>query len=66
MAAQTAPIATFCRVSLQVRARKARLPYYLVRDAGHTQIPSGSLTVVAVGPGATDQVDTVTGSLSLL
>ena len=46
-------------------ARRAGLPYALVRDAGHTQLESGTLTALAVGPGEANAVDRVTGDLTL-
>ena len=36
--------------SLMNQAREQQIPFSLVRDAGHTQIPKGSLTVLALGP----------------
>merc|ERR1719187_851333 len=38
----------------------------MVRDAGRTQVPSGTPTVVAIGPGRVDIVDKVTGELKLI
>ena len=35
-------------------------------DAGHTQIPAGSLTVLALGPDEVDKLDALTGELKLL
>ena len=36
-----------------------------IHDAGHTQIPSGSLTVLALGPDEDEKLDTLTGELKL-
>lgn len=36
------------------------------RDAGHTQIKAGSLTVMAIGPAPSELIDAVTGHLRLL
>ncbi|XP_045107094.1 peptidyl-tRNA hydrolase 2, mitochondrial-like [Portunus trituberculatus] len=47
-------------------AKSKGVPVVSVRDAGRTQVPSGSLTVVAVGPGSLSDVDSVTGHLRLL
>uniref|UniRef100_A0A6G1SMK2 peptidyl-tRNA hydrolase n=1 Tax=Aceria tosichella TaxID=561515 RepID=A0A6G1SMK2_9ACAR len=52
-------------VSLQEQANMAQLPNHLVTDAGHTQIPAGSTTVLAIF-GSSSQLDKVTGSLRLL
>lgn len=52
-------------ISLQEQAKAANLPSHLVRDAGHTQIPAGSTTVLAVF-GSSSDLDKVTGSLRLL
>jgi PTH2 family peptidyl-tRNA hydrolase len=37
-----------------------------VHDAGHTQIPSGSLTVLALGPEIEATLEEITGELKLL
>lgn len=46
-------------------ARDRELPCYIVQDAGRTQVPAGSYTVLAIF-GRIDAVDEVTGSLKLL
>ena len=46
-------------------ARREGLPYAIVRDAGHTQLESGTLTALGVGPGEANVVDRVTGDLTL-
>jgi len=48
------------------RAKKAGLVCHLVTDAGHTEIPPGTETVVGIGPGPRDQIDKITGHLSLV
>ncbi len=48
------------------RAKQAGLNTYLVADAGRTQIEPGSLTVLAVGPGNSADIDKVTGHLKLM
>lgn len=46
-------------------ARVKGVPNAIIRDAGHTQLDSGTATTIAVGPGGDQQVDDVTGHLSL-
>ncbi len=47
------------------RAEREGVPHAVIRDAGHTQLESGTVTALAVGPAADDRVDRVTGHLSL-
>lgn len=47
------------------RAEREGIPHAVIRDAGHTQLESGTVTAIAVGPAADDRVDRVTGHLSL-
>jgi peptidyl-tRNA hydrolase, PTH2 family len=44
----------------------AGLPVEVIRDAGRTQVEPLTATCCAIGPAATERVDVVTGSLSLL
>ena len=53
-------------LELEREARAANLPHALVRDAGRTQIESGTATALGVGPAADENVDAVTGDLKLL
>lgn len=46
-------------------ARLAGLPVAAIRDAGLTQIPSGTLTAAALGPAPAAAIDRVTGHLRL-
>ena len=52
--------------ALVFSTKRARLPHYLVRDAGKTQIAAGSKTVLAIGPAPKEQIDALTGTLKLL
>ena len=42
------------------------LPSTVIRDAGLTQIPCGSITCLAIGPALASAIDEVTGDLRLL
>ena len=47
-------------------ARADGLVAEMITDAGHTEIPAGTVTVVAIGPAERDEVDAIIGSLPLL
>jgi peptidyl-tRNA hydrolase, PTH2 family len=47
-------------------ANSQGLNFYLVHDAGRTQIAAGSATVLAIGPALVQDVDKLTGHLKLL
>ncbi|XP_030448728.2 uncharacterized protein LOC115671327 isoform X2 [Syzygium oleosum] len=51
---------------LREAAESIGLPTFVVADAGRTQVATGSRTVLAVGPGPKELVDSVTGKLRLL
>lgn len=52
--------------ALREAASAHGVPWHVVRDAGHTQIPAGSSTVLALGPFDADVLDSITGELKLL
>lgn len=52
-------------IELEKRAAEADLLSYLVRDAGRTQILTGSCTCLGIF-GKSSQIDDITGSLKLL
>ena len=47
-------------------ANDSGLICYMVKDAGHTEILSGTVTVVGIGPGPRSTIDTITSSLPLV
>lgn len=51
-------------ISLEKEAKEHSLLTVLIRDAGRTEIQSGSMTCLGIF-GAVEQIDSVTGSLSL-
>ena len=53
-------------MELAQNAEKANLPVFVIQDAGRTEVEPGTTTVLAIGPGAKDVVNTVTGHLKLL
>jgi len=46
--------------------KAANLPHYLVRDAGHTEIPSSTVTCLGIGPDDDEKIDKITQDLKLL
>ncbi|MDO8628449.1 MAG: peptidyl-tRNA hydrolase Pth2 [Nanoarchaeota archaeon] len=42
------------------------LPCALINDAGHTELPPNTLTVVGLGPAEEERLDKLTGQLKML
>ena len=47
-------------------ARMCGLVCYMVTDAGHTEIPAGTNTVLGIGPGLRSEIDPLTSDLPLV
>ena len=45
---------------------KENIPYYLVKDAGLTQLSPGTTTALGIGPAVSTSLDKITGELKLL
>ena len=52
--------------SLKEKANELDIFAYIVKDAGHTEIPAGTKTVLGLGPAPSNIIDQVTGDLTLL
>lgn len=53
-------------IELRRQAVNHSLPFALIRDAGMTELPPGTITVLGIGPAKADLIDEVTGELKLL
>lgn len=51
---------------LKDKAEKLNITSYLVVDAGQTEIPAGTKTVIGFGPAPSNLIDQITGDLPLL
>lgn len=51
---------------LKERAERLGIATNIVVDAGHTEIPEGTQTVLGIGPAPNSLIDQVTGALPLL
>ena len=51
---------------IENQAKQVNVLTSKIHDAGHTQIPAGSLTVLALGPDHDKKLDDLTGELKLL
>jgi len=51
---------------LKKKAEQLGISAIIMEDAGHTEIPTGTKTVLGVGPAPNNLIDQVTGDLSLL
>jgi PTH2 family peptidyl-tRNA hydrolase len=48
------------------KVKKAKIPSFLVKDAGLTQLKKGTITCLGIGPSEDKKIDRITGKLKLL
>ena len=51
---------------IESRIKKVGIPYFLVKDAGLTQLKAGTVTALGIGPVKENEIDKITGKLKLL
>jgi len=51
---------------LKDKAEKLKIVAHIISDAGHTEIPADTITVLGIGPGPSNILDQITGDLPLL
>lgn len=52
-------------LELEKKAKKLKLPSVLITDMGLTELPSGTVTCLGIGPAPSSQVNKITGTLDL-
>ena len=51
---------------IESKLKKVNIPYFLVKDAGLTQLKAGIATALGIGPIEEKEIDKITGKLKLL
>lgn len=51
---------------LKEKADELKIVSHIITDAGHTEIPAGTKTVLGIGPAPSNIIDQITGDLPLL
>ena len=52
-------------IALFNKAKSEKMKPALIRDAGKTEIPQGTITALAIGPDTDEKIDRITGHLKL-
>lgn len=53
-------------INIMRQSVTAGLTYSVIRDAGMTELPPGTVTVIGIGPAKAEEINKVTGDLKLL
>jgi peptidyl-tRNA hydrolase, PTH2 family len=53
-------------VDLAQRVSEGGLPFALIRDAGRTVVPTGTVTCLGIGPAREDDINQFTGKMKLV
>lgn len=53
-------------IALKKKAEELKISAFIIEDAGHTEIPAGTKTVIGIGPAPSNLIDQITGDLSTL
>ena len=48
------------------QSKQLNIPYCMISDAGHTQVPAGSVTVLGIGPDESEKINKITGKFKLM
>ncbi len=51
---------------LRHEASQSKIPHSLITDAGLTEVPSGTVTCLGIGPAPEKDIDAITGELPLV
>jgi PTH2 family peptidyl-tRNA hydrolase len=51
---------------LRDKAQELKMAAHIITDAGHTEIPAGTITVLGIGPAPENIMDQITGNLETL
>ena len=51
---------------LEIKVRKEKIPYFVVKDAGLTQVKASTVTALGIGPIEDKKIDKLTRKLKLL